>query len=149
MEQLIALLMDNILYVIIAVGALLSFFGKSDAKKKGNSRMPTFGGDEIPGNRPQEREVQRPVPTSVPEPVRLSNLEERVYAEEYVEEIRPVLPARTEPRPARSTARPAIGTSNAANRTANAVSVKAEDLRNAVIWSEILGPPRAKRSHRK
>lgn len=158
--------MNNIFIVVIIFGALASLFGKAGSKKK-PSQMPDFGGGGLPRNlfpqaserepsedRPlQERTEGQPVYRSQPE-------QERQHA------ANPALPTRESEllsgapqiaalqrsleRAATSKAMaPAAAERKPAGQSAIAATVQADDLRKAVIWAEILGPPRAKRHYRK
>jgi hypothetical protein len=138
MERIIEFLMSNIVIVIIVVGFLLSVF-----RKKGNGgppgRMPDFGG----GPKPIPRSP-RQAPTEDAEGSRNDRTpNDRTVSpfgppvnSEMSTQRRPLVlspPARVEP-----------------NRVqVNKLEATADDLRKAVMWAEILGPPRAKRPFRR
>lgn len=152
--NLISFLLDNIYWVIVVGGVLYSMFGRNRAKGPTN-RMPSFGG----GNEPN-REARRE-----------SNWGEE--QEERVEPVRPVRPAAEQPpyepsqpdviasyerspqaparRPEPPRARMAytrpdvIAPIPESPKKAATLSPKVEEMRKAVVWAEILGPPRSKR----
>lgn len=158
--KFISFLLENIYWVIVVGGVLFSMFGRSGAKRRTN-RMPSFGG----GN-----ESERPIPqhqrgweedeeeTSYPpqkpamagssvqgegvgsgEGFRSSTLDRAVQAAPG----RPSEP----PRARLSANKPqAQAAASAAAELRTGVSAPtADEMRQAVVWAEILGPPRSKR----
>lgn len=157
MEQLIELVLDNFLVVIAIIGFLLSLFSRSDKGKKGTNRMPDFGG----GGKelmPVPEAPSRPRPKARPETAARTDesrdgggesrkLPERVYtsASGFGEEIG----ASREQRPAAVSAVTHAAATGPAEpheaRNPHRPSPDADDLKRAIVWAEILGPPRAKR----
>lgn len=166
MESLIAFLLDNIFIVIVALGFLMSLFGKS---RQRGGRMPDFGGGPMqagPGRGGARR--AEPAEETVAEPSYAPAPASRPYAGQRMEEARQWQAddrmsssgayASSSPGPA-SASRPGrferTGRSQQAPqgaRTQTAASavpsrIDADDLRQAVLWAEILGPPRARKPH--
>ncbi|CAM4264633.1 hypothetical protein [Paenibacillus tarimensis] len=170
-ENLIYFLLDNIFIVLVIGGFLLSLFGK---KAKAPSRMPDFGGQGRPLHQPdnqpgqlretetrsasqsseQKRESRPPTPEPIPSregsrspfgggsgSLSAEGASPGWYGEGSPAQARAARPAPV--RPARiSPARP--------SDEAEVLRTDADELRRAVIWAEVLGPPRAKRPyHRK
>lgn len=169
MEQLISFLLHNFYFVIIVVGIIYSMFFRKSPLERPPNRMPDFGGGgqrrprrpgEIrppvaqpsrtePGDNPFPA-PQRQSPSSAPQqlqtrvkdsqpnpsPIKVSDVgtEESRMDESQRKRIAVVQPAAKGPsRPDRSRS-PALGK---------------EDLASAVLWAEILGPPRARRPYRR
>ncbi|PZD93937.1 hypothetical protein DNH61_20825 [Paenibacillus sambharensis] len=167
-ERLIYFLLDNIFIVVVIGGFLLSLLGK---KAKAPSRMPDFGGQGRPMQQqsseqdqqrdPDNRSVGRPAEVrrefrpegAEPIPTREGSRSPfgstggslsaegstpGWYGEGTPAPARPVRPApvrtvRTSP------ARP--------DDQSEVLRTDADELRRAVIWAEVLGPPRAKRPY--
>lgn len=143
MEQLIEFLTSNFQFVIVIIGiAYFLFFRKSPLEKQSTNRMPDFGGEarrrsERPVQPPQEARIERE-----PEPARRAYFADEspsmASSEEPEEFVSPVLSAAVSKRT----------NWRAAGRETDAVLDK-EDLARAVLWSEILGRPRARKPHRR
>ncbi|WP_144266417.1 hypothetical protein [Paenibacillus curdlanolyticus] len=168
MEDLISFLLHNIYIVVVVVGFLFSMLNKSNKSKGRNRRMPDFGngGDQPSGQPARTGRVQRsdesdPRPTMA-QPLAEPRPQQRqpAPAEAYeapaavsagVRAAEPVqrVGARSE-RPSRlSTAADSSQPPLASRERQNELKPTAETLRQAVLWSEILGPPRAKRPFRR
>ncbi|MFC5467104.1 hypothetical protein ACFPPD_00105 [Cohnella suwonensis] len=151
MEQLISFVAHNFYFVIIVVGVIYSmFFRKSPLERKPN-RMPDFGGAGRPAPQRQRPPAQRP---------------------EQTQASRPPAP-REQPRPAAAPARADVPLSQAASvaavvapqgpqtapqarraqpRSPAAASsgvLSRQDLKRAIVWAEIVGPPRARKPYGK
>jgi len=164
METLIAFLLDNIFIVIVALGFLMSLFGKG---KQRGGRMPDFGGGPMQGG-PAGRRAHRAEPEGMPPMAETppaptvqpyvgeqhGRMEQERHA--HVRERSIVSHASAAPAPAR----PLPGTDRAGRVVQPAPSARpdktavpvpgridADDLRKAVLWAEILGPPRARKPH--
>ena len=164
--RIIEFLMNNIFIVVIIFGALASLFGKAGSKKK-PGRMPDFGGGGLPRTLfPQasdrDPKVERPLSErSESQPAyRTRPEQERQYSANAAQAPRVTeSPAGPPQLPALELAIHKAGMAkakvpDAAERkpgaqSAFAASVQADDMRKAVIWAEILGPPRSKRPYRK
>lgn len=171
MEALIAFLFDNLYLVIVVMVFLFSMLGRI-GKGGPVSRMPDFG---APGRLPRteqgggvrgriERpEFRRESPADFPAPsVETSSgpdhHREPVYASEPAQSAstpdwNPLIENadRTE-RPLNNTIRPRVQTAAAVHRSVRSPArpaIRQEDLRQAIIWSEILGPPRALKGRRR
>lgn len=162
MEKLIEFLIRNIYIVIVVGGFLLSAISKMKGNNNRQPRqMPPFGSGERPS-------VPSPVYTT---PESTSSTGRRAWEEEDEdeddEEYSPYAasapaPAPVEQRPIRpvvqtvtatpqrqslsAVAQSSYSASDAADNKAPELS--AATLRQAIIWSEVLGPPRAKRPWR-
>ncbi|MDQ8736710.1 hypothetical protein [Paenibacillus sp. LHD-38] len=163
--KIIEFLMNNIFIVVVIVGALASLFRKSGSKNK-PGRMPDFGGGGLPRTLyPQDsrKELEeRPIPAgSVGETLYRSQTENKREDREI-----PSLASRESEmsvespqiaslqRVLQSAATNKDKVSGPAERKSVSQGAvmypnRAEDLRRAVIWAEILGPPRSKKPFRK
>lgn len=161
--KIIEFLMNNIFIVVVILGALASVFGKSGAKKK-PGQMPNFGGGGLPRSLfpqsgEQEREVERPqsqqaaggtVYRSATEVERSSDMNSTRSSRENAEAPQTASQQRALQRAAanKETAQ-AAAQRNYGSQSINAESIRSDDLRKAVIWAEVLGPPRSKKPFRK
>jgi len=150
--KIIDFLMDNIYIVVIIFGALASLFSKAGAKKK-PSQMPDFGGGSLPSTPTQSNDDWKPG-------------EQQRYPEQ-APETQSVYQVRTEPERRLETPRKAVPTGQLDNNNRASApstarervskvevehkvnSVTADDMRKAIVWAEILGPPRSKRPYRR
>ncbi|XEC96816.1 hypothetical protein AB6A23_09915 [Paenibacillus tarimensis] len=165
MDRLIIFLLDNIFYVVIAIGFLLSLFRSA---RKAN-RMPDFGGGgdgekrsvvpagQHPGQEREGRYSNRPeasIPantaaqdSTVRYPIRydlMNSSEKRVdSAESAAHERRRREASERKQRQVIPSDRSGGGLAQPGVQEASA-----EEMRRAVMWAEILGPPRAKRPFR-
>ena len=155
MEQLISFATKNFFIVIIIVGILYQLFFRKSPLEKPRNRMPDFGGGQPqrpPGSPPQrgvpmripaEKQEQRRVPSAnnAPRPEPKPIVAENVYEDVYEERPTAVAPA---------SATPAlrVASTHAVSRPA-VMEPTQDDLARAVLWAEILGPPRARRPHRR
>lgn len=158
------LIFDNIYVVIVVLFAVFKVLGSFSRNKKPTS-MPTFGGDQQ-YDRDDDVEVAEQPATSSPyqrdtaqqardqESVQSSQLA-RAAMERASQQSRPAATpsyeeTRREQQRRQELAKQRIA---AAQRLAAAPSRSSQlgkkDLREAVIWSEILGQPRAKRPFRR
>jgi len=146
MEELLSFLSRNFYIVFIVVGLLYSmFFRKSPIEKRPPNRMPDFGGG---GQSGQHRPPERPQMERAPEIPWPGSEEAESPKPERPIAVKVRVPDKPEPK---KVADPAIASSiEMAPATAEEpIRLSATDMRRAVIWSEILGPPRAKRPYRR
>ena len=168
MEKLISFFTHNPFILIIIVGLLYSmFFRKSPIEKppnrpgsrpgNGPNRMPNFGGSPVfapkqqsgmddPAPQPVFAEgpiLQAPAPASPFEMPRTPSysLQERTEPSRR-EEARPA-PARARWTP--QAPEETIVAHAASDR--GRIALTPDDLTRAVVWAEVLGPPRAKRPY--
>jgi DNA-binding transcriptional regulator YdaS (Cro superfamily) len=164
--KIIEFLMNNIFIVVIIFGALASLFGKASSKKK-PGQMPDFGGGgllrtlfpqagerEPSLDRPlQERSEGQPVYRTDSEPQRQHSANSSQLSRETDEAAGASQIASLQRSLERASAAKAKAQVAAERKTAGQsavpTTVQADDLRKAVIWAEILGPPRSKRPYRK
>ncbi|GFN30336.1 hypothetical protein [Paenibacillus xylaniclasticus] len=137
MEKLIELLFDNIYFVIVIVGFVLSALGKTKGSGRGAARrMPDFGGNDSSSEEwemPQQRDPQSaeyPFPGHQPSTERAHPVLTELGSNEA-----PV--KRQTPRAAAAPA--------SVKQSTPASELDSAAMRKAVVWAEILGPPRAKR----
>lgn len=162
MEELISFLLKNFYVVIVIVGLIYSmFFRKSPLEKppanrpnpRPVNRMPDFGGS--PAFPPKPRRAEEPIPVEKPRPsVQEEPRPQRQTVYRSPEAAAPVSaePARDrralEPAPAPTPA-PALVAAPAMQAEETQDSRIREDMARAVVWAEILGPPRARRPFRR
>lgn len=148
--QLFQFLLDNIVAIVIALGFVATLLGKVKEKRK-PGQTASFGGQPAP-DQPEELQVehrrQNEGRHAVPESER-----QRVYEADLERGRRTAEPkARDGARRASDAAR-ASHAHQGQHSTSISGSAKpelrAEDIKRAVVWAEILGPPRAKRPFRK
>lgn len=177
MEEFIQFILKNFYIVLFVLFILSRLMGKSGGKR-GEPRIPNFGGEEPSRSEapPKERErAQQQMPdhrgapstaqqtvyrsrleTSTPDPEGGFEVEEHdPYADEAYNRRRSgsksSAPAPSaKPRPSFAslgagavTARPEVPAPEAGKELSK------RELRNAFIWSEVLGPPKAKRNTHK
>jgi hypothetical protein len=133
MNHLVDLLIGNIGAVIVIAVSALSLLGKmrinigNPAGKRPMAPMPSFGGGPVERKRP----ISPPNPTpewESQEGMTLEGVVGRIHGSDSV------------------TVKP-TAQSDAAGVTDTVLAPSKDDLRRAVLWTEILGPPRAKRPH--
>ncbi|OBZ08175.1 MULTISPECIES: hypothetical protein [Bacillales] len=163
--KIIEFLMNNIFIVVIIFGALASLFGKASSKKKPR-QMPDFGGGGLPRtlfpqserepslDPPQQEHTEgQPVYRTDSDPQRQRSAYPSQLARETDEAAGTSQIASLQRSLERASASKALAQATAerksAGQSAARTTVQADDLRNAVIWAEILGPPRSKRPYRK
>lgn len=178
MEQVIEFITKNIYFVVIVGGFLLSIFNRVSAKKRTNPRMPDFNGQSAPeaaypqqGTDVQQHQSGRyDQEEAYPDWDDNADYEERSIsyrqAEEEAErekqrhlsELARALESKQQQQAAIKSSQQreaAARRSNRASSEAEPVAdtrlapLSAEELRRAVIWSEILGPPKSKRPYGK
>ncbi|BBI34732.1 hypothetical protein [Cohnella abietis] len=171
MDDLISFISNNFYFVIVIVGIIYSlFFRKSPLENKPPNRMPDFGGDgqqrpRRPGEtRPPVVETSHgePVDTRLPAPQRQAQHPARSEAalrlERELQPVRSITLPEVEHKvedylPQQSTrARSSVNTSKPVPSRAvssNTLGVTKEDLTRAIVWAEILGPPRARKPFRR
>ncbi|MFF2481981.1 hypothetical protein [Paenibacillus sp. NPDC058071] len=163
MDRLISFLFDNIYLVIVVGGVLLSLFGRSGSKGGGRNRMPDFGsGGSL---RPQGKTTENEDTELQPEPVRpverpetfgrterperpVRATEARLATDYRAEARRPLLAEQQLGRAGGgSPFESSTAGREATSRAAAALPTDTEELRKAIVWAEVLGPPRAKKPY--
>lgn len=141
MEDLISLLTNNFHFVIIAIGIIYSLFFRKSQTERPRTRWPDVGGDgEQSSNRAEQPDFPddaaptqtRPTPVEAPYP----ELRQSVRAN-----------TRREPPIAAQAAVGAAADRKGSEATSSGLS--GTELSRAVMWAEILGPPRARRPYRR
>lgn len=163
------LIFDNIYVVVVVLFVLFKLLGSFSSKNKPTS-MPTFGGDhpqqgkwrdeqdeaDEPYSSPYAPEQQSRPQTTVaqrqPDVAAYEQPRRETVAFEQRVQSAPAVPSYEELR--REQQRKQALTRQKAhkqgsNRSPQAIQLEADDLRKAVVWSEILGQPRAKRPFRR
>ncbi|MFX3633676.1 MAG: hypothetical protein ACE3L7_25325 [Candidatus Pristimantibacillus sp.] len=164
MDRLISLLLDNIYWVVVIGGVLFSLFGRSGSKK-GNPKMPDFGGGS-PRNifsqpKTEEEYDDRAPHAERPVVLRSSEAPTKAARDDQGEgqgsgegAVSGTLERALKAAATRSASTSPFGRAKSSATTSSsapqstqpaAISANADDLRKAVVWAEILGPPRAKR----
>ncbi|MGA9287276.1 MAG: hypothetical protein WBV93_02905 [Anaerobacillus sp.] len=136
MDNLIDLLLNNILFVIIAIGGIVSFF-----KRMGN----------------EEDQTQKPRKSGQPSAQRNQHRSEpsmtTKQSEETQDSLKPVsayqealerISDRNDPQYELKVQRPLQKQTYKKHKR---LSLSKREVRNGVLWSEILGPPRSKKPH--
>jgi hypothetical protein len=173
LEQLISFLMSHLGIVIFAVGIIYALFFRKSPLERPPNRMPDFGGGgqrrpgqqegsgtpARPASRPVPAETQYPTPQSsappsasrpLPERLETRQLEPKPLQQRPVVIVHPVADEEVITRrlPIPQARAGSTQFKAAAKRQGTAV-LSRDDLSRAVIWAEILGPPRARRPHRR
>ena len=163
MESLIAFLLDNIFIVIVAAGFLMSLLGKGKQQQRRVGRMPDFGGGPMqsepamPNDRPFGSDSSpAPAYEQTPQPVYTSSMSQpssegqSLMARSHPESsLSRGIGGAGRPSSTSQTARSQTSSRSTAPVTGSAAlkRVDADDLRQAVLWAEILGQPRARKPH--
>lgn len=170
MTELIQFLMKNFYIVLFVLFILSRFMGKSSGGKRNEQRMPNFGGDEtahteapaevrarvqqVPNHRDKQSAAQQTVyrsrlETSESQPEGGFGVPE---ADPYAAETQRRSSSRSAPA---SKSRPSFASLGGGASRSEMPAPDADkglskhELRNAFIWSEVLGPPKSKRTYRK
>ncbi|WP_239617419.1 hypothetical protein [Cohnella mopanensis] len=153
MEELISFLTHNFYFVILAVGIIYSlFFRKSPLENRPPNRMPDFGGSDQQTKQP-EPEIRKPAPQQ-PRTIRVDSrqreslpslVEDKSTVDDaYALESSPIAMTNTTANmPKKQNAVPRTGGSGEVQGLAST------ELARAVMWAEILGPPRARKPYRR
>ncbi|WP_127533010.1 hypothetical protein [Paenibacillus kobensis] len=166
MEKLIDFLLDNIYLVIVVAGFVLSAMGKRKGKgDRRTTRMPDFGGGDAASVEEGEPQRHRPSNGQPPLPGRQPSAErpQPAAVRRVPSSSGPAVAARTQPAerediflstelqdassprvPEQRSTRPTV-VASATGKQVAAADLDVKAMRQAVVWSEILGPPRAKR----
>lgn len=161
MDKLISLIFDNIYWVVVIGGVLFSLFGRQKGASKSNPKMPEFGGGG-PRNifgQPNANEGHEPQNHADLAVDRLEQAEKPIKAVRAAEKnevkgndgatsgalARALKAAAALPEAQRSQSSAAGSKSHSSGSHSYLVPNEKDELRRAVIWAEILGPPRAKR----
>lgn len=137
--------MNSLFLIAVVVGIIYQLFIRKSPLEKRN-RMPDFGGGQQrrPGTPPQ-RGVPMRIPPAKQQQAR--PIPQPIFAEDRAEEQVIVPEPRT---PTRSKLPEATPTEPAFTMAPQpAESLSRAELARAVMWAEILGPPRARKPHRR
>ncbi|NRF96717.1 hypothetical protein [Paenibacillus dendritiformis] len=152
-EKVLRFLLNNPFLAVILIGFVFSILRKGN---KPANRMPSFGGDTAgnrPGSEPDERDAEpdqmheeersypiyaedRSSQAGMPEAY-VSRETGSIMREERIAAMKPAVGPVGSPRNADSSKKEAMAAAN--------VGIRPEEALKGVLWSEILGPPRAKR----
>lgn len=175
MDEIIAFLARNFYFVLIFLFFLYSTFSKNKKQEQKQQRMPTFGGEDAgsgPQRSPRPQQPVRPSPQQVrPEPSQArperSEAAKRAYhgqqdvymstsSVQYAEDE--IIRRRAQDIRERASADGGIGVASLENDLTKASTssskrhekaLSREELRRAIVWSEILNRPRSVRSRRR
>ncbi|PZM67126.1 hypothetical protein [Paenibacillus dendritiformis] len=153
-EKVLRFLLNNPFLAVILIGFVFSILRKGN---KPANRMPSFGGDTAgnrPGSEPDERddepmleeersypvyaEEERSSQAGLPQGY-ASQGTDSITLEERIAAMKPSVRPASAPRHAES--------SNKESAAAASPVIRPEEALKGVLWSEILGPPRAKRPY--
>ncbi|WEK53058.1 MAG: hypothetical protein P0Y55_10660 [Candidatus Cohnella colombiensis] len=160
MEQLISFITNNIVFVVIAIGLIYRlFFRKSPLEGQRPNRMPDYSGQNSPipshptqthpsqTHQPQQTQRSKKPPAPREQTIRTDVRHERPHPERVTliptTEVEDAYTL-AEHRESGDKERSHVGQSQA-----SVGRLRQEDLARAVMWAEILGPPRARRPHRR
>ena len=147
---------DNPIIFIILVAAISSLFRKkkenvSPSKGQGKTIEPKKGNPFSPASLEEVREVFKEVTRSFSNPTTSTDRKRKTSS---IEEVQEVQQQAVELNPSDLTETlhsngPIIQTAVQEKQRDRAIELDETKLVDAVVWSEILGPPRAKRPYRK
>ncbi|WCR29358.1 hypothetical protein L3476_11905 [Paenibacillus thiaminolyticus] len=154
-EKVLRFLLNNPFLAVILIGFVFSLLRKGN---KPANRMPSFGGDTAggrPGSEPDGQddepvmEEERSYPVYTEERRSQAGLSQgyashetdtgTITLEERLAAMKPSVGPASAPRHAES--------SNKESAAAASAVIRPEEALKGVLWSEILGPPRAKRPY--
>lgn len=131
------------------------------------NRMPDFGGTPVFAPKPRPTSMRREPPAAEPdygslfEPTPQAAMPQDVWKQtpartpQATAPSAPVVTLPTRPEPtyaavtSRADLRPAYAATTSSNQAGTQAALSPDDLAQAVVWAEILGPPRAKRPYRR
>ncbi|TKD70172.1 hypothetical protein [Pseudalkalibacillus hwajinpoensis] len=133
MDNIIELILNNIVFVIIAIGGILSFFkrmGNEDQNQnqQQNERPRRQAAGPGASRPPQQRE-------EASDEIQSENVSAYKEALERISERENAQYDIKVQKPKRSSAKQ------------KGISVSKRNVQNGIIWAEILGPPRSRRPH--
>lgn len=173
--KLISFLLENIYWVIVVGGVLFSMFGRSGAKRRTNRMPSFGGGNEPnkPVARQEWEEEDEEDDSSRPYPAQRAARPEPVPSMSPYQPQKPIMtgssvqgegvgsgegnssptleravqaaPSRPAEPPRARLAAAKPQSAVAAESRAELATPNADELRKAIVWAEILGPPRSKR----
>ncbi|MGG4393227.1 hypothetical protein ABEX25_02785 [Paenibacillus thiaminolyticus] len=152
-EKVLRFLLNNPFLAVILIGFVFSLLRKGN---KPANRMPSFGGDTAgrrPGSEPDDHddepvmEEERSYPVYTEERSSQAGLsqgyasheKDTITLEERTAAMKPSVGPASAPRHTES--------SNKESAAAASAVIRPEEALKGVLWSEILGPPRAKRPY--
>jgi len=173
--DILEFLAKNFYFILIALFFVARLFSNSGKKGKTPGRMPDFSGEMTPNSPPERSPEPRPVPQQsrpAPQQSRPAPQQERPdtvfrtqmrtepgeldefpgahrIEESAGDRSRQSVGASSHQARTRTAARGASGHAAPAQIAGPGKGLAKEDLRTAFIWSEVLGPPKAKRPHRR
>jgi len=165
--DILEFLAKNFYFILIALFFVARLFSNSGKKGQPPGRMPDFSGEMTPNSAPERSPEPRPVPQQSrpapqqerPETVYRSQMRMEPEADEFpgahrIEESagdrsRQSYGAAPHQARSRTAARGAFDQAANAQIAGPGKGLAKDDLRKAFIWSEVLGPPKAKRPYRR
>lgn len=176
MEKLISFITSNFYFVIVAVGIIYSLFFRKSPLERPPNRMPDFvsAGQQRPRKPGESSPSVAPTSSAEPQEVRFPASQRqnpppqqrqeqpvRVRTRPVEQRQTPTMPTLTEsdvsysggaPERQATVTRPSVTSQPIAPVVKNRLDARGltrDDLARAVVWAEILGPPRARRPHRR
>jgi hypothetical protein len=141
-EDLISLLTNNFHFVIIAIGIIYSLFFRKSQTERPRTRWPDVGGD---GEQRSHRSEQSDIPDdAAPTHTRATPVEAP-----FPELRQTVLAADTRREPPIAAQAAVAAAADRKGSEATSPGLSGTELSRAVMWAEILGPPRARRPYRR
>ena len=138
LDNLIDLLLNNIFFVIIAIGGIVSFFKRMGNEEDQTQKPRQSGRPSAQGNQ-KRSESTRSTKRSGEETYDSKSDTVSAY-QEALERISD----RDDPQYELKVQRPVQKQTYKKHKR---LSLNKRDVRNGVLWSEILGPPRSKKPH--
>jgi hypothetical protein len=136
-DNLIELLLNNIVFVIIAIGGIVSFFKRMGNEGDQNKKATQTTRQAKVGNKPLSKSESS---IQIEEnPGHSLNDEDSSYQkalERIADRDKPNYDIKVQRSVRKHT-----------NKSVRRLSLSKEDVRKGVLWSEILGPPRSKKPH--
>lgn len=139
-DNLIELLLNNIVFVIIAIGGIISFFkrmsGEEENQKANPAQKPPQMQKET-SNASSERSMQ------------VSEVEENASTSSTVSAYKEALGhmAKRENYGSQNELKVQKNVKSAPYIKDKSLSISKSNVRNGIIWAEILGPPRSRKPH--
>ena len=136
LDNLIDLLLNNIVFVIIVIGGIVSFFKRMGNEEDQTQKPRKSGRPSVQGNQNRSESTR-----STKRNGEMQDSSDTVSAyQEALERISD----RDDPQYELKVQRPVQKQTYKKHKR---LSLDKRDVRNGVLWSEILGPPRSKKPH--
>jgi hypothetical protein len=147
MNRLFELLLDNIVFVVIAIGFLSSFLrkvkqGQEQSGEKQSQGMPPFGqGSPTPARRARPARVEQAPVRPQQDIIRADDDVQKPFADWTIPVDREEAPRVSAVRVKREDESPVAAAPSAFG------GISSSQAAQGIVWAEVLGPPRAKRPY--